>query len=316
MPELPEVTTIVNGLNAKTKGLAIKDVWTDCPKLIKNSSFENFRKTLRGKKIENSERIGKNILMHLSGGVSILFHMKMTGHLLFGKWVRTKIPSACHSRPRSQSRVNSGGNPGKSIWKPEEKDTPLCDPYNRFVHIIFYFTDGNMLALSDMRKFAKIAIGKTGDEKSFSEIKKLGPDALKISFTGFKERLTEKPSGKIKQVLMDQGVVAGIGNIYSDEILWASGVHPKEKIKNIPEQKMRKIYASAKNILKLSIKYGGDSMSDFRNIKGEKGNYQKYHKAYRRTGEPCPKKDGGKIVRIKVGGRSAHYCDKHQKLFE
>ncbi len=314
MPELPEVTTIVSGLNKRVKGLIIKDVWTDLPKrqaglpagrkvglrkqdllTIKNPEYyKNFKKEVAGKKIIVCERIGKNILMHLSGNTTILFHMKMTGHLLCGKWISVKGE--------------------KNAWKPENKNSPLCDPYNRFIHIIFYLDNGKMLALSDMRKFAKVTLLKKENEKEFSEIKKIGPDPLKINLKKFRELIRKKPTGKIKQVLMDQELISGIGNIYSDEILWATGIHPLEKIKKITDEKIKMMYETTKKILTESINYGGDSMSDFRNIDGEKGNYQKHHKAYRQTGKPCPKRDGGKIVKTKVGGRSAHYCNVHQSL--
>ena len=149
------------------------------------------------------------------------------------------------------------------------------------------------------------------------DLLKLGPEPLEKSFTYkiFKERLYKKPNGKIKTVLMDQTIISGIGNIYSDEVLWMSGIHPLSRVKKIPEKNLKSLYESITKVLNESIKVGGDSMSDYRNPLGEKGGYQKIHKVYRRTGEKCLKKDGGIIRRIKVGGRSAHYCDVHQKLF-
>ena len=112
---------------------------------------------------------------------------------------------------------------------------------------------------------------------------------------------------------MNQELIAGIGNIYSDEILWETGVHPLEKVRTISDTKMEAMLKSMKKILKKSIKLGGDSMSDYRNIHGERGGFQKIHNVYRKTGEPCLKKDGGTIRRIKVAGRSSHFCDKHQR---
>jgi formamidopyrimidine-DNA glycosylase len=149
-----------------------------------------------------------------------------------------------------------------------------------------------------------------------SDLKKLGPEPLDKSFTYkiFKERLYKKQNGKIKTVLMDQEIIAGIGNIYSDEVLWMSSIHPIQKVKDISEIKLKSIYKNVIKVLQESIKLGGDSMSDYRNPNGEKGGYQDVHKVYRKTGEKCQKKDGGIIRRIKVGGRSAHYCDKHQIL--
>lgn len=303
MPELPEVQTITNGLNKKLTGLKIKDVWSDAPKIIKNSSLENFRKEIIGKKILNAERKGKNILVRLSAGLTILFHMKMTGHLLYGNWVKKNI-FVCEDDK-------------KYFWKPTIEG-PLCDPYNRFIHFIFYFSNSKELAFSDARKFGKILLLKTKEEMISNDLKKLGPDALDKNFTfkKFKGTLAKKSDGFIKQILLDQEIIAGIGNIYSDEILWSADIHPKEKLSKLKDEHKKKIFDAMKKILKASVKLGGDSMSDFRNLDGEKGKYQEHHKAYRRTGEPCPKVGcKGKIIRIKVAGRSAHFCETHQKLF-
>ena len=297
MPELPEVQTIVSGINKKLIGLGIKEVWSDAPKLIKNISFENFKKEILGKEILDAKRIGKNILLHLSGDKTILLHMKMTGHLLYGKYRHTPTE--------------------KIKWVPEEKSSPLCDPYNRFVHILFELSNGHELAFCDVRKFGKIVLLETKKEMDSVDLKKLGPDALdkNFNFEKFKETLSKKKDGFIKQILMDQEVIAGIGNIYSDEILWTAGIHPKEKLSKLKDEHKKKMFDAMKKILDESVKLGGDSMSDFRDIEGEKGKFQETHKAYRKTGEPCSKKDGGTIVKIKVGGRSAHFCDTHQKLF-
>ena len=114
---------------------------------------------------------------------------------------------------------------------------------------------------------------------------------------------------------MDQSAIAGIGNIYSDEILWIAGVHPLSVIEKIPAEKMKAIFKAIKPLLIKGIDFGGDSMSDYRNIHGLPGNFQKKHQAYRRTEKPCSKKDGGTIQKIKAAGRSAHFCSKHQKLY-
>ncbi|HBM46179.1 MAG: Formamidopyrimidine-DNA glycosylase [Parcubacteria group bacterium GW2011_GWF2_38_76] len=311
MPELPEVTTIVFGLNKKVKGLTIKDVWTDLPtgrqtglrkqdiRSLKNPEYyKQFKKEVIGKKILKSERVGKNVLTHLSGNKTLLFHMKMTGHLLYGKW--------------KQEKENN-----KLIWKPIKEGTPLSDPYNKFLHIIFYLSNGYELAFSDVRKFGKVVLLDKGKEFESKDLKHLGPDPMKenFSFTDFKKALMKKKDGAIKQILMTQEIISGIGNIYSDEILWQSGINPKERLKNISEQDFKNIFKATRNILDRSIKMGGDSMSDFRNIEGERGKYQNCHLVYRQTGKVCKKKGcKGVILRTKVGGRSAHFCETHQAL--
>jgi len=113
---------------------------------------------------------------------------------------------------------------------------------------------------------------------------------------------------------MDPYFIAGIGNIYSDEILWNAGYHPLARVEKLKEKDLKKIFGSILKILKKAIQYQGDSVDDYRLPSGEKGRYQNIQKAYQQTGKKCSKNDGGVIRRIKVGGRSAHFCSKHQKL--
>jgi len=301
MPELPEVTTTVNGLNAVLPKHVVHDVWTDYflrtkhtrTDNIKNKTFfEKFKKEIVGSKFINAERRGKNVLIHLSGNKTVLIHMKMTGHLLYGKYIWDN-----------------------SAWKSDQKN--LRDPFNQFIHFLIQFENGSALAFSDMRKFAKVTLIETENLQDHPDIKILGPEAndLKLTWKTLKQQLLKRPKCKIKTVLMDQSVVAGIGNIYSDEILWAAGIHPERTVENLTDRDNRNILWHAIRILAHSVTLGGDSMSDYRNIHGERGNFQNSHKVYRRTKQKCLKRGcGGTIVRKVIGGRSAHFCDTHQKL--
>jgi formamidopyrimidine-DNA glycosylase len=216
--------------------------------------------------------------------------MKMTGHLLYGKYEWDN-----------------------KAWKSKEK--LLSDSFNQFVHLIFMLSNGKHLAFSDMRKFAKVTLFETDKRHKMIDLVALGPEPLdNLTLQTFKKQLGKKPSGKIKTVLMDQSVVAGIGNIYSDEILWTSGIHPERRASSLSDSEIKKIWLVIPKILNESIKMGGDSMSDYRNIYGEKGNFQNAHKVYRRTKQKCLKKGCGGIIQRKViGGRSSHFCDTHQK---
>lgn len=300
MPELPEVQTTVNILNKKIKGLKILDVWTDYDSVfhrgknnIKDKKyFTFFKKEILNKRILEVERRAKNILINVSGNKTILIHMKMTGHLLYGKY----------------SFVD-----GK--WSPSS-DGLLSDPYNRFIHLAFSLSNKNTLVLSDARKFAKVFVFDTKKIDDVNDLKKLGPEPLDKRFTYkiFKERLYKRPNGKIKTILMDQEIISGIGNIYSDEVLWMSGICPTSLVKTISENKLKSLFKNVIKVLRESIEVGGDSMSDYRNPNGEKGGYQEMHKVYRKTGEKCKKRNcKGVIKRIIVGGRSTHYCPIHQK---
>jgi formamidopyrimidine-DNA glycosylase len=291
MPELPEVETTVRDLKKTVLGRIFFDVWTDAKKMIKKpKKFEDFKKELIGKEILDIKRRGKNILFFLSSGKILLIHQKLTGHLLFGIWKK------------------EGG-----IWKSKIEGPLAEDPMNGFLHLIFFFKDGWQLALSDLRKFAKVEI--LTKEELEKEMEKLGPEPLDKDFTfeKFKERILKKKKGKIKQVLMDQEVIAGIGNIYSDEILWKAKIHPFKRVGKLSEEELKKIYKAMKEILPKAIEVGGESISDYRRPSGEKGGFDLLRKVYRREGEKCFR-CGAKIKRVKLGQRSAHFCPVCQKL--
>lgn len=314
MPELPEVQTIISQLQKEIPGLTIRDVWSDWPKTIQiithtdhlkirqtkkfiekkkaQKILQVFRGDIIGKKIENIERKGKNILIYLSQNHMLLIHQKLTGHLLLGKW---KI---------------SGDRPVSLIKGELEEKT------NSFIHLILYLSDGNMLALSDLRKFAKVVLGSREKILSMADIVSIGPDPLEKTFKVDKFiNLISSKKGPIKQILMDQEVIAGIGNIYSDEILWEVKVHPFTSANKIASDKLEDMFGAMQKILKFSIKIGGDSMSDFRGLYGKKGGFQKYHKVYQREGEMCFRCKSI-IKRVKMGGRSAHYCPKCQPVIK
>ena len=289
MPVLPEVQTTVSGLNRVLHDLIINDVWTEYnspyfygSNTIKDPKyFKYFKKTIKGMRIDNVSRRAKNILIHLSNKKTILIHMKMTGHIMYGNYNKT-------------------------------------DPFNRHIRLIFYLSNGKTLDLCDSRKFAKITLLDTETMHDTEHLKGIGPEPLSkdFTFTVFKNQLNKKPQGKIKLVLMDQSIIAGIGNIYADESLWRAGIHPENLVKNITEIKLKELYKSIHTTLSRSIDFGGDSMSDYRNIHGERGKFQEQHRAYRKTGTACSKpKCKGKIVRIVVGGRGTHFCNVHQGLF-
>ena len=288
MPELPEVETTVLDLRKKVLNRTFLDVWTDFPKMIKlPNSFEQFKREIKGEKIEKIWRRGKNILFDFSGDKTLLIHQKLTGHLLLGYWI-----------------LDNG------YWRPKNPGL-LGERINTYIHLLFTLDNGKMLVLSDLRKFAKVELL---DKKTLEkELISLGPEPLEKGFTfeRFKECLSEK-KGRIKQVLMDQKVIAGIGNIYSDEILWQAKIHPFKETKQLRDEEIKKIYDTMREILPKAIGVGGESISDFRRISGEKGGFDPLRKVYRREGEKC-QRCGTIIKRIKLAGRSAHFCPNCQK---
>lgn len=322
MPELPEVQTTVNDLRKKLVGLRFKDVWTDWPKAFRKADgFDNFKKIIKNTKILSVRRRAKFIIIDIESPdfssstksrdrkiedprfassdksrkanrdkYSIFIHQKISGHLLYGKW-----------------KIENGK------WVAAQKGPLRDERENGYIRTIWTLSNGYQLAFSDLRRFGKIVLVKDNELSGLPEIKKLGPEPLEINLEKFKN-LFERKRGRIKQVLMDPFFIAGIGNIYADEILWDSGFHPLSRAEKLSETDLKKIYNSTVKILKKAIKLGGSSVEDYRMPSGEKGDYQNQTKAYQKEGQKCSKKDGGLIKRIKLGGRSAHFCPKHQKL--
>jgi len=281
MPELPEVQTIVDDLNKKVLGRKITAAWLDWPK------FKAVKRTV-GYKIRQVKRLAKNILIYLSDDKILLVHQKMTGHLLIGRW-KTDGKKATPIEPAAiKERVNS------------------------YIHFILTLDDGRMIGFSDLRKFGKVLLGSAAEIENLPELKKLGPDALDSKLTGalLWQRL-QKKSKTIYQTLMDQEVIAGIGNIYANDILHAAKIHPFKIARKITRAEADQLLRAIRKILKLSLKLRGTSIDDYRDTAGEKGYYGKQRLIYQREGEKCSH-CGHIVKRVKKGGRSAFFCAKCQ----
>jgi formamidopyrimidine-DNA glycosylase len=289
MPELPEVETTVRDLKKKVLGRTFVDVWTDFEKIIKRpDGFKKFKKEIVGKKIKNIRRRAKFIIFDLSEDKSLLVHQRLTGHLLVSNWENNK---------------------GK--WKNDSAS--LSDRVNTYIHLMFWLDNGLMIALSDLRKFTKMEIFGTKEIENLDKIKKLGPEPLEKEFTleKFKERVKDKKK-KIKQVLMDQEIISGIGNIYASEILFKAEVHPFKTANDLSEKELKKIYCSIKKVLKRAVELRGESFADWRDADGKKGSFDDERNVYQKEGEKCPR-CGGIIKRKKINNRSTYFCPKCQK---
>lgn len=288
MPELPEVETTVNGLKKKVLNRTFVDVWSDWEKMVKRpKDFNVFKKELAGKKIKNIWRRAKNVVFGLSDGYSLLIHQKMTGHLLCGTW-----------------------NLKHETWVPSKRG-PLDEKINTYIHLALFLDNKEMIALSDLRKFAKAELWKT--KELLKEFENLGPEPLEKSFTfeKFKDRLKHK-KGRIKQVLKKPEIIAGIGNIYANEALWWAKIYPEKDVLQLSEKELRSLYDAILKVLKTGIKLGGESFSDYRNVDGKKGRFDDERKVYQREKEKCHR-CGAIIKRIMFGGRSAFFCPTCQK---
>jgi len=296
MPELPEVETIAQGLRKAIAGKRIKEVKAIFPGIVRQN-FSVFKKSIIQKRIKRVRRRGKYLLIDLSGGMNrmvhtggktILVHLGMTGNFLFGR------STDCSREP-----------PGQRVSESE-----FDDKHDRLI-FRFYGSD-EQLRYNDLRKFGKMKVFNTAKERTIPELKKLGPEALEIKFSEFIE-IFRRRKGKIKSALLNQQIIAGLGNIYADESLFEAKIHPEQKADKLNPKKLRRLHQAIQKILKKAIKAGGSSIENYYNISGEIGSFQLQHKVYGREGEPC-KRCGAKIKRIKINQRSSYFCPRCQPL--
>lgn len=294
MPELPEVETTVRGLKRTIVGHTINDVRVvgNSHKLLRSHEHGPFSEIVGGGRIKDVRRRAKNVIIDLDNQHSILIHMRMSGHLLVTS---------------DRRQVTSEGR-----WGNVPKDDPLADPKNQFIRIVFELSDGIILALSDLRKFATVDLFNTNALAKHLE-QKYGPDPLEKTFTldWFSQELKRRKR-TIKPLLMDQAFIAGVGNIYADESLWKAKVHPLTRSDALSQSDARALYSAIRAVLGKGIALGGTSDDDYRNVAGEKGEYGLTRMAYRRAGEKCARCNTV-MKRMVVGQRGTSFCPHCQK---
>jgi formamidopyrimidine-DNA glycosylase len=289
MPELPEVETVKNGLKTFLPGLNIESVQFDWPKGFPNSKAD-VDKFIIGSKVLNVKRRAKVLIINLSSNYSLVVHLKMTGQLVF----------------RGDTKFGAG-HPTKSL---------IGELPDKSTRVILQFTDGSTLFYNDQRKFGWMKLVPTNEIQNLDFIKKLGPEPLEPDFSSadFIERLYKRKNSNIKAALLDQTVIAGIGNIYADESLFAAGIHPTSIVSAIPKNRLIKLYEVLRSILKLSIENGGTTDRNYVDALGRKGNFMEIVKVFRRENQACPV-CGDEIIKIRVAGRGTHICPHCQKTY-
>lgn len=317
MPELPEVQNTVNGINKHAVGRTITKVWSDYDspfyygkKQIKDPEyFAWFSKRVTGTTIVKAVRRAKHIFVTLDSGDIIAVHMKMTGHFLYGHW-------KWNDTEQSWQPESGFWNKTWPISKEEVRKTmPLSDPFNNFIHLLFYLDNGMHLAFSDMRKFASVTLLSNQEEIDQAD-QQYGPEPLKRGMTAevLFARVKNRGNRHIKTALLDQSLIAGYGNIYTDEALFAISVHPESKVSAIPEEKWSELFDKGNALLRLAIKHGGDSMGDYRRIDGTGGSFHDMHTMYQKEKTPCTR-CGTIIVKKQVDARVARFCPNCQVLY-
>ena len=267
MPELPEVETIARCLDGLLSGLTVADVEVRWPRSVATPSPETFSRELAGLTVRGVSRRGKFVVIDLSTK-ALLVHLRMTGQLLF-----------CEAAS-------------------EELDG---DPH---VHVVVRFASDSGLYYRDVRKFGRLWLVEDPE----SVLEPLGPEPLAEAFThdslgallGHRRR-------QVKPLLLDQHVLAGLGNIYVDESLWAAGIHPLRHASGLAPEEMRRLHSAIRAVLGQAVLNKGTTLQDFVGPQGDAGRNQDVLAVVRREGEPCLR-CGQDIERIVVGGRGTHYC--------
>lgn len=274
MPELPEVETIRQTLKRFVLNKTIQDVHIYWPNIIKAPGEpEAFARKLSGQTIHDIGRKGKYLMFELDDDM-LISHLRMEGK-----------------------------------YSVHPKDEPM----KKHTHVVFSFTDGEELRYNDVRKFGTMHLLPKGTERSGEPLKKLGPDPFDSEFTidYFWNKL-KKTDRFIKPVLLDQTIVAGLGNIYVDETLFKAGIHPLKRASKVTKKEAARIREKAIETLAEAVKQGGTTIRSYVNSQGDMGMFQQELYVYGQENEPC-KTCGEPIIKTKVGGRGTHICPKCQK---
>ncbi len=301
MPELPEVETVRIGLSKLLPGKVVADVWHDWAKGFPNAPADVARFFLKAKIIAVRRR-AKVLIIDLSSDYSLVIHLKMTGQLVFAGGAGKHQQ---RTKNKEQKTRFGGGHPTNSL---------VGDLPDRSTRVVIDFTDGSKLFFNDQRKFGWMRLLPTVQVPEIDFFKKVGPEPLDDNFTVavFIERLLTRSKSMIKAALLDQTVLAGVGNIYADEALWAAKIHPASRVAGIPRTKLVALYSDLRSVLQLAIEKGGSTDRNYVNARGQKGSYLGFAQVFRKEGQPCPR-CGTPIEKIRVAGRGTHICPKCQK---
>lgn len=288
MPELPEVETLRRELDKVLKNKKIKSAQVLWPKTVAPLSIKEFEKQIKNKAIEKVERQAKILFINFTDPTALAFHLKLTGQLIY--------------QPKTGKLV-VGGHPAEE----DEKNLP-----NKHTRLILSFADNSTLYFNDLRKFGWARLVSDTEIKQITS--NIGPEPLSKHFT--EETLVNifkrYPNRTIKQILLDQTLIAGLGNIYADESCFLAKLKPNRKANTLKPAELKKLQREIVAVLKHSIKMKGTSSRNYRRSNGEMGGFVPYLKVYGRADQPC-KVCSTKIEKIKHAGRGTHFCPKCQK---
>jgi formamidopyrimidine-DNA glycosylase len=284
MPELPEVETIRLGLVDLLPGREVAAVNFDWPKSFPNAPADVDR-FLVGARVTAVKRRAKVLLIELSSNYSLVIHLKMTGQLVF----------------RAPTVSFGAGHPSASL---------VGDLPDRSTRVTLNFKDGSQLFFNDQRKFGWVRLMPTPEVMNLDFFRKVGPEPLSADFSWqiLRDRLQRRKNTSIKAALLDQTVLAGIGNIYADESLWGAKIHPTTLVRELSARQFHKLYDELVFVLRLAIEKGGSTDKNYVNAEGKKGSYLSFARVFRREGQTCPRHPATTIEKSRVAGRGTHTC--------
>lgn len=288
MPELPEVETVRMGLQRLLPKRIVATVDFDSPKSFPNAAAD-VQEFLIGAALTEVKRRAKVLLIEFGTNYSLVVHLKMTGQLVF----------------RSSIERFGAGHPNDSL---------IGELPDRSTRVTLTFRDGSRLFFNDQRKFGWMRLVPTPEIMELDFFKKVGPEPLAADFTwqDLQARLQRRKNTSIKAAILDQTVVAGVGNIYADESLWGAKIHPAMLVRNLKPAQFHKLYDELTTVLRLSIEKGGSTDKNYVNAEGKRGSYLDFASVFRREGQPCPR-CGTTIIKSRVAGRGTHTCPHCQK---
>lgn len=288
MPELPEVETVRIGLQRLVVGKTLATVQTDTEKSFPNAPAD-VERFLKQASITQVRRRAKVLIIELSSNYSLVIHLKMTGQLVY----------------KDAKQRWGAGHPNDSL---------IAELPDRSTRVTFTFTDGSQLFFNDQRKFGWVKLFPTPEVPNIDFFQKVGPEPLADDFTAatFRQRLARRQNTSIKAALLDQTVIAGVGNIYADESLWGAKIHPATSVKDISTSKLNTLFTELQYVLRLSIEKGGSTDRNYVNAEGKRGSYIDFARVFRRDGQACPR-CGETIIKTRVAGRGTHTCPRCQK---
>lgn len=288
MPELPEVETVRRGLHELIIGKIVRHVEHDTPKSFPNAA-EDVRQFLIGATIIDVRRRAKVLMIDLSTDYTLVVHLKMTGQLVF----------------RGESSFGAG----------HPSDSLIGELPDRSTRVTLTFGDDSHLYFNDQRKFGWMKLMPIAEVPNLAFMQKVGPEPLAVDFTAqqFAERFKRRAKTSIKAALLDQTVVAGVGNIYADESLWGAKIHPKRLVASLTAKEFETLYTELRSVMNLAIEKGGSTDKNYVNAEGKRGSYMDFARVFRREGLPCPR-CGTTIIKFKAAGRGTHICPYCQVL--